>query len=62
MFSNLENAIIIAAIVWGIVKLITHFMPSSWEKVERWSLDTEKALKKRIEELEAELGLNKEQK
>ena len=62
MFSNLENAIIIAAIVWGLVSLTKHFMPSSWEKYEKWSDDAEKSLHKRIDELETELGLKKEQK
>lgn len=62
MFSNLEYGIIIAAIIWGIVKVVTHFFPSYWDRLQKqeWKLSSE--LHERINKLEAELFINKEQK
>lgn len=63
MFSNLENAIVIAAAIWGAVKLIQHFAPDFYVSTEAkfWTRieSNVKELEARIAALEPKKGAKK---
>jgi hypothetical protein len=56
MFSNLENAIIFTAAVWGAVEVIKHFFPSYWGRIEAAKSTTVSDLEDRLDDLEAKLN------
>lgn len=56
MFSNLENAIIFAAAIWGCVKVVEHFFPSYWDKMESERRRTTGELHARVDAIEAKLN------
>jgi hypothetical protein len=62
MFVNLEHAIVIAALIWGIVHLLQHFFPSYWERMERFNLNARLELDARVKALEEKLGISEEKK
>jgi hypothetical protein len=55
MFSNLENAIIFTAAVWGVVEVIKHFFPSYWGRIESAKYVAVSDLKDRLAALESKL-------
>lgn len=62
MFSNLEHAIVVAAIIWGAVEVFRHVIPSFWERNESKSWKSTFDFDNRIKALEEKLGLKQEQK
>jgi hypothetical protein len=52
MLNNLEIVLITCAVIWGVVHLAKHFLPSSYEQKEvNWWDDVEKRVKKVEEHL-----------
>lgn len=55
MFSNLENAIIFTAAVWGAVEVIKHFFPSYWGRIEAAKSTAVHELEDRLDAVETKL-------
>jgi hypothetical protein len=63
MFSQLENAIVIAALVWGAVRIIEHFAPDWWTRNNAESRSSRMAaIEDRLDAIETELKAAKEVK